>query len=101
MRNRRTFGAVLLSVLMLCPVLPCARAQEATRQATPTPPRIAEPALPQIPQTRFSVTEYGAKADGKTRDTDAIANALDAAERAGGGVVTFPAGTYLSGAIKL
>jgi polygalacturonase len=97
MRNGRTFGAVLLSVLMLCSVLACAGA----RGATPTTSAIAEPALPQIPETPFSVTEYGAKADGKTRDTDAIARALDAAERAGGGVVRFPAGTYLTGAIRL
>ena len=63
--------------------------------------KIANPALPQIPDKRFSVMDHGAKGDGKSKDTDAITKALDAAEQAGGGVVTFPAGKYLTGAIKL
>ncbi|HYO07641.1 MAG TPA: glycoside hydrolase family 28 protein [Tepidisphaeraceae bacterium] len=61
----------------------------------------AAPALPQIPDKTFSVTDHGTKADGKTKDTDAIARALQAAEQAGGGTVRFPAGTYLTGAVQL
>jgi len=47
------------------------------------------------------VKDYGAKADGKTMDTDGINSAIDAAAAAGGGVVLFPSGTYLSGSIHL
>jgi polygalacturonase len=47
------------------------------------------------------VTTYGAKGDGKTDDTTAIQAALDAANAAGGGTVTVPAGTFLSGPIVL
>src|SRR5688572_30737609 len=102
MRNLRNFGAVAFHFLMLCCVVSRAGAQEARAQElTPTTSAIAEPALPQIPEKTFPVTEYGAKGDGKTKDTAAIATALDAAEQAGGGVVKFPAGTYLTGAIKL
>jgi len=39
--------------------------------------------------------------DGKTLDTAAINKAIEAAAAAGGGTVTFPAGTYLSGSIRL
>ena len=41
----------------------------------------------------------GARGDGKTNDTAAIQAAIDAA--AGGGVVRFPAGEYLSGTLRL
>jgi len=44
----------------------------------------------------FDVREFGAKGDGKTVDTVAIQKALDECGSAGGGIVRFPAGTYLS-----
>ncbi len=49
----------------------------------------------------FDVKAFGAKADGKTLDRDAINKAIDAAVAAGGGTVFFPAGTYLTGSIRL
>jgi polygalacturonase len=49
----------------------------------------------------FDVKAFGAKADGKTLDRDAINKAIDAAAAAGGGTVDFPAGTYLTGSIRL
>jgi polygalacturonase len=52
-------------------------------------------------QTTFNVKDYGAKADGKTNDAAAINKAIAAAAKAGGGIVFFPAGTYLSGSIRL
>jgi len=47
------------------------------------------------------VTRLGAKGDGKAFDTPAINNAIDQASRAGGGIVFFPAGTYLCHSIHL
>jgi polygalacturonase len=47
----------------------------------------------------FDASSYGAVGDGKTTDTAAIQSAIDACASAGGGMVTFKAGTYLSGAI--
>jgi len=49
----------------------------------------------------FNVREYGAKGDGTTLDTATIQKALDECGNAGGGIVEFPAGTYLSKPITL
>ena len=43
----------------------------------------------------------GAKGDGKTMDSEAINRAIAVAGEAGGGTVYFPAGTYISGSIRL
>ena len=53
------------------------------------------------PGAVFDVRNYGATGDGKTLDTDAVNRAIDAAATAGGGVVLFPAGTYLCFSIHL
>jgi len=49
----------------------------------------------------FDVKAYGAKGDGKTPDRDSINKAIEAASATGGGTVDFPAGTYLTGSIRL
>jgi polygalacturonase len=49
----------------------------------------------------FDVKSFGAAGDGKTLDTAAINQAIDAAAAAGGGTVVFPAGNYLSYSIHL
>jgi polygalacturonase len=54
-----------------------------------------------LPGATFDVKTFGAKADGKTGDREAINKAIDAASAAGGGDVYFPAGTYLTGSIRL
>lgn len=49
----------------------------------------------------FEVPTFGAKGDGTTMDTGPIQSAIDAASKAGGGVVWLPAGKYLSGSLHL
>ncbi len=49
----------------------------------------------------YDVRDYGAVADGKTKSTEGIRKAIDAAAQAGGGTVVFPAGQYLTGPIHL
>jgi polygalacturonase len=49
----------------------------------------------------FDVRKYGAAGDGKTLDTPAVNRAIEAAAQAGGGIVRFPAGTYLCFSIRL
>lgn len=47
----------------------------------------------------YSVNNYGAIADGKSMNTDAIQKAIDECSLNGGGIVTFSPGRYLTGAI--
>ncbi len=49
----------------------------------------------------FDVRRFGATGDGKTVDTPAVNRAMEAAAAAGGGLVLFPAGTYLCFSIRL
>jgi len=49
----------------------------------------------------FLITNYGAKADGKTLNTMAIQKAIDAAFKNKGGQVIFPKGSFLSGSIVM
>src|SRR5260370_25703047 len=52
-------------------------------------------------KTSYEVTTFGAKGDGRTLDSPAINRAIEAAAAAGGGTVSFPAGTYLCFSIHL
>ena len=49
----------------------------------------------------YSVAEFGAKADGKTKDTQSIQKAIETCGRNGGGTVYFPPGTYIAGSLHL
>jgi polygalacturonase len=53
------------------------------------------------PDGLFNVRNFGAAGDGKTLDTVAVNRAIEAAAAAGGGVVVFPAGSYLCFSIHL
>ncbi|HEU6446918.1 MAG TPA: glycosyl hydrolase family 28 protein [Verrucomicrobiae bacterium] len=59
------------------------------------------PVLPAIPADNFNILKFGAVGDGIATNTTAIQSAIDAASAAGGGTVEIPAGTFLSGPIKL
>ncbi|HZL25268.1 MAG TPA: glycosyl hydrolase family 28 protein [Acidobacteriaceae bacterium] len=50
---------------------------------------------------RLNVLDFGAKADGTTKDTVALQQALDRCAVLGGGEVLIPAGNYLTGAIQM
>lgn len=55
--------------------------------------------VPEFGDRAFSIAEFGAKADG-TKCTEAFAAAMAACERAGGGRVVVPKGSWLTGAVR-
>jgi polygalacturonase len=82
MNNKTTFLITFL-ITILC--LPMANAQIK---------------LPNIPETQFLITNYGA--DASSLDNSAAINAaITAANSAGGGAVVIPANTFLSGPITM
>ncbi len=56
---------------------------------------------PTFPKKDFDITKYGAKAGAANDSSDAVAKAIDAANKAGGGRVVVPAGVFLTGAVHL
>lgn len=58
-------------------------------------------ALPQIPARSVRVTDHGARGDGSTLNTEAIAAAIAACAKAGGGRVVVPRGVFLTGPIEM
>ncbi len=52
-------------------------------------------------QTVINIRDHGAKGDGRALDSPAINAAIDACVAQGGGTVYVPAGTFLSGSIRM
>ena len=59
------------------------------------------PAVPRGSANVFSIVDFGAAGDGKTKNTAAAQRAIDACAETGGGTVYVPAGTFLTGALRL
>jgi polygalacturonase/lysophospholipase L1-like esterase len=101
-------GAVLLSNLSTGDALARAfartRAADASRASDPwslVPEILKRIKPPVFPKRDFLITKFGANADGKSDNTEAIRKAIEACGKAGGGRVVVPAGTFLTGAIHL
>jgi polygalacturonase len=56
---------------------------------------------PKISSRKFTVTDYGAVGDGRTLNTEAIAHAIDACVKHGGGEIVVPPGVFITGPIEL
>ena len=56
---------------------------------------------PKFPNRDFVITDFGASTDGRTDSTAALAQAIDACNKAGGGRVIVPNGKFMTGAIHL
>lgn len=64
------------------------------------PAMAQKPLAPQIPDQTYTVTDFGAKGDGKSINTKPIQEALDKAARTGGKVV-IPKGSFLCGPLVM
>jgi polygalacturonase len=73
----------------------------AERAAGSPPPWSPRPRWPTKPTRSALITAFGAKADGATINTQAIQSAIDHLATRGGGVVTVPAGVFVTGALFL
>ncbi len=49
----------------------------------------------------YNAVEFGARADGKSKDTQSIQKAIETCSEDGGGTVYFPRGTYITGSLHL
>ena len=49
----------------------------------------------------YNIMDFGAVADGKTKNTEAIQKAIDACHQAGGGRVLCGTGSFLTGSLML
>jgi len=85
-------SAALLSAGAVVAALAAAPLLATSAQAAPTPAAGAGPAAAQV----FNVKDFGAKGNGSANDSGAINDAVTAANKAGGGTVEFPSGTYKS-----
>lgn len=56
---------------------------------------------PVFPARDFVITKFGAKAGAQNDSSDAIAKAIDACSKSGGGRVIVPKGEFLTGAVRL
>ncbi|HEV2619650.1 MAG TPA: glycosyl hydrolase family 28-related protein, partial [Acidobacteriaceae bacterium] len=96
-----TFDSARRDLLRLSSMGVAASAVSAIPALASRPRAHARPATHAIPPSIFDVRKFGATGDGKTIDSPAINNAIEAAAAGGGGTVLFPAGTYMSFSIRL
>ncbi|MGB6200087.1 MAG: glycoside hydrolase family 28 protein, partial [Candidatus Acidiferrales bacterium] len=94
-------GGILGALAVQEALAPAPLAATPLRKSSPESPRTQTAAPTAGVAGVFDVKAFGATGDGKTIDTQAINNAIDAASSAGGGTVRFPAGTYASFSIHL
>lgn len=78
-----------------------ALAQDYSQYYTNLPVELKQVKPVLIPETTVKVTDFGGVGDGKTLNTDAIANAISTLSKQGGGHLVFPKGVWKTGPITL
>lgn len=102
MKDRREFLKTIVigsAGLALMPQLAFGQAKSAWE--TVYPEILSRIRPPKFAKRDFTITKFGAVANGKTDCTSAFAKAIDACNKAGGGRIVVPKGEFLTGAIHL
>ncbi|MEI7910328.1 MAG: glycoside hydrolase family 28 protein [Verrucomicrobiota bacterium] len=93
-----TAGILTATQLLASEAQPAPPPPIAPIQAPFDMPRLQRPVFP---DRSFKLTDYGAMADGTTKNTEAFRKAITACNAAGGGKVIVPPGKWLTGAVHL
>jgi polygalacturonase len=101
--HHRTMKKTLSLIVACLSTLLLITAQAATysKLYQQLPVSVAQPDEPKIPKYKVSLTDFGAKGDGLTLNTEAFAQAISALTAKGGGHLVVPAGIWLTGPITL
>src|SRR5947209_7961915 len=94
----RLFSLHFVAVLLCASVTHTATLEEYIARV---PFKMQVPSTPKFSERVFPITDYGAVGDGQRLNTLAIAEAIEACSKAGGGHVVIPAGLWLTGPIEL
>ncbi|MBO0725402.1 MAG: glycoside hydrolase family 28 protein [Blastocatellia bacterium] len=97
---------LLIAALALCAAFAAGsravlKAQQSDAGWSQVPAILSRIKAPVFPNRDFKITDYGAVADGKADNTEAIRKAIEACNAAGGGRVVVTPGIFLTGAIRL
>jgi len=106
--NDTLFAIFITTILVQSMGLAAAAVGEAVAINAPAVIEKIEAPFPMPPLNRplfkdqvFDIIQYGAKGDGKTKNTEAFIKAIEACSESGGGQVLVPKGKWLTGAIHL
>jgi polygalacturonase len=91
----------LIGSLLGLALFGCASEPKASQAPPLSPADAIKVALPQIPSKKFNILDFGAVADAKTDNTEAIKKAIAAVAAAGGGQLEVPAGTFITKSFNL
>lgn len=92
---------ILLTLISLLPVLCLSARNDYAKLYDALPFDLAQPSLPNIPELRVNLKDFGAVNDGIALNTEAFAKAIAYLESKGGGHLDVPAGIWLTGPIEL
>ncbi len=96
--DRRTFMLATEAATLARSAYASVSSDEAWQRAADIARNVMQP---KFADRVFDISRFGAKADDQTLNTAAIAKAIGACAKAGGGRVLVPAGVFLTGAIHL